>query len=239
MPLIHPVISRRMKSISSRCWQLLFVPRAIALALIGLLAIFSGGLPREAFLSGSVAFATEPPPVAVENILVTSLEDDPTYSNPAHVCPDPDGLRGSVYRCTLRQAVTRDHRRIRFGVSGTILLTQMLYVNSTNITIDGSTAPNGGIQLRTHPDSSLAGGLVVCDARDVVISHISVRPGIWNLPTDGIEVRNSSNVLLDHISCQWGSDECISIDGNPGWNETSCLGGHLSPAQKAERLPTM
>jgi hypothetical protein len=67
------------------------------------------------------------------------------------------GRSGSVYhvttlsdgsgRGTLRDAVSRPNRYVVFDVSGTIHLPGNLLLDQPNITVDGSTAPNGGVQV--------------------------------------------------------------------------------------------
>lgn len=104
-------------------------------------------------------------------------------------------------------------RMIVFSVGGTINLQSDITVNSPNITIAGQTAP-GGITLARR-------ALRVSDTHDVIVQHIAVRPGDYYTggPTgppsgyepDSIWVPNSTNVILDHVSASWSTDEVLSV----------------------------
>ncbi len=70
------------------------------------------------------------------------------------------GRGGEVYAVTnlsddgpgsLRDAVSVGHRTVIFRVSGTIELKAVLFVERSNITVAGQTAPGDGICLRRFP----------------------------------------------------------------------------------------
>jgi hypothetical protein len=104
-------------------------------------------------------------------------------------------------------------RMIVFSVGGTINLLTDIQIDSPNITIAGQTAP-GGITLARR-------ALRISDTHDVIVQHIAVRPGDYYTggptgpPTgyepDSIWVPNSSNVILDHVSASWSTDEVLSV----------------------------
>lgn len=123
------------------------------------------------------------------------------------------GRGGSVYIVrnldddgpgSLRDAVSGDNRTVVFAISGTISLRSDLMVTHSNITIAGQTAPGDGICIRQYP-------LRIKGAKGVVVRYLRVRPGDEEKkPIDGIEISESSNVLLDHCSVSWSLDEGIN-----------------------------
>jgi pectate lyase len=101
-------------------------------------------------------------------------------------------------------------------VAGTIRLTSDLNIKNPYITIAGQTAPSPGITIR-------GAGIAVWDTNDVLIQHIRVRVGDLsdNADTDrdGIAILASSrdvyNVVIDHVSASWGTDEQLSTWADP------------------------
>lgn len=106
---------------------------------------------------------------------------------------------------TLRAAVEATGPRIVvFRVSGLIDLRSDLVVSNSRLTIAGQTAPGDGICLKRH-------SLKVLGAEDVVIRYLRIRPGAESgQPLDGVEVRDSRNVILDHCSVGWSIDESVN-----------------------------
>lgn len=106
---------------------------------------------------------------------------------------------------SLRQAVIgQGPRTVVFDVSGIIDLERDLDIHRGNITIAGQTAPGDGITLRGY-------GLNVF-ADDVVIRYLRVRPGDEaGVETDAISVKAGNNVIIDHCSTSWATDETLSI----------------------------
>jgi hypothetical protein len=132
------------------------------------------------------------------------------------------GLEGRVIRVTsleregpgtLRAAVeAKGPRLVVFEVGGIIdLARRNLRVKEPYLTIAGQTAPYPGITL-------LRGSLAV-ETHDVVIQHLSVRPGDDGQPRksgwspDGIGLNAASNVVIDHCSATWAVDENLSVSG--------------------------
>jgi hypothetical protein len=135
----------------------------------------------------------------------------------------PAGRGGTVYRVTnlqangpgsLNECVTALGPRVCvFEVSGTITLNEDLEIRNPNITIAGQTAPSPGILLR-------GGGLLI-SASDVLVQHIRVRTGDSpNGPSpdnrDALKIESSvsrtiSNVVVDHSSFSWSTDELASV----------------------------
>jgi len=122
---------------------------------------------------------------------------------------------------SLREAIdTAGVRTITFSVSGNIdwgAGNNYLNINIPNLTIDGSTAPNGGICLK--------GVIVTINASNVIIKHIRVRRGDVLFSRDAIQIAavtsSIENVVIDHVSASWASDECLSITATGGYSVTN------------------
>lgn len=115
---------------------------------------------------------------------------------------------------SLRAAInaTATHRTIVFRVSGTIHLKSPLKINKANTTLAGQTAPGGGICIADHP--------VTINANNVIVRHIRFRLGdrFQNLGMvngsgdgDGLEGTGVKNVIVDHCSISWSSDEACTF----------------------------
>ncbi|MGD9264271.1 MAG: hypothetical protein PVJ71_00685 [Lysobacterales bacterium] len=112
---------------------------------------------------------------------------------------DDDG-RGS-----LRQALREEGpRTVVFDVSGTIPLEREIIVKNGFLTIAGQTAPGDGITLKNH-------GLVI-KADEVIIRYIRSRPGSEaGVETDAISIGAGHNVIIDHCSTSWATDETLTV----------------------------
>ena len=123
------------------------------------------------------------------------------------------GRGGQVYAVTnlnddgpdsLRYAVWKGNRTVVFRVSGTITLESDLRIEQPHITIAGQTAPGDGICLRKSV-------LKINDTHDIIVRYLRVRPGNERgKALDGIEIRRSENVIIDHCSVSWTIDEAIN-----------------------------
>ncbi len=94
-------------------------------------------------------------------------------------------------------------RTILFKVSGTIALSSTLSINKSKLTIAGQSAPGDGIALRNQ-SFNVSGG-----ATDVVVRHLRIRPGSSGA-IDGMWINSGRNIIIDHVSASWGSDEVLS-----------------------------
>lgn len=123
---------------------------------------------------------------------VTSLEDDPT----------------DVKIGTLRNALQAQGRRlIIFSVSGRIDLVSDLVIKSGNVTILGQSAPGDGICISGCP--------MIVNADNVVIRFMRFRMGdLHGKEADALTIKKGhKNILIDHCSCSWSTDECLSMYG--------------------------
>lgn len=98
-------------------------------------------------------------------------------------------------------------RTIIFTLSGTINLKSELRIKHSYLTIAGQTAPGEGICLKNYP-------LFIDGVQHVIIRNIRVRPGtesgILGSEIDGLQIRNSQNVIIDHCTVSWSVDEILN-----------------------------
>ncbi|HRI72363.1 MAG TPA: hypothetical protein PK156_49350, partial [Polyangium sp.] len=125
---------------------------------------------------------------------------------------------------TLADAITTAPsagRIIVFAKSGVIDLTTTdasgnptggaIYVNNSNITIAGQTAPGEGI--------TITGGKLMVRGSNVILEHIRSRRGFIRADVDhgdAISIEpatgvTQSNIFVEHVSASWGTDENLSL----------------------------
>ncbi|MBP6534860.1 MAG: hypothetical protein KA218_07375 [Arenimonas sp.] len=131
----------------------------------------------------------------------------------------PGGRGGKILRVTtlsptgpgsLTEALAvSGPRTVVFEVGGVIdLQRQEVRISEPYLTIAGQTAPMPGITL-------IRGGLIIA-THDVVVRHIRIRPGSAGLPERGGDfdaittVRGAREVIVDHCSLSWATDENLS-----------------------------
>lgn len=136
---------------------------------------------------------------------VTSLEDS---SNPAYG--------------TLRYGIEKAGRplTIVFDVAGVIALEKQLTVANGKLTIAGQTAPGDGICLKNYT--------LRINASDVIVRYLRCRMGderkteddALNLYTGN---NNIKDVIIDHCSLSWSTDECGSFYGVTNFTLQWCI----------------
>lgn len=138
--------------------------------------------------------------------IVSSLEDkiDPNDNKP---------MSG-----TLRAAIEAGGTRtILFTVSGTIHLQKELDIRHGNLTIAGQSAPGEGICIAGYP-------VVIKSANNVIIRFLRFRMGdTGHLEGDALSVYSAKNVVVDHCSFSWSTDECVSCYGNTDFTLQYCF----------------
>lgn len=110
-------------------------------------------------------------------------------------------------------------RTVVFQLGGTILLKSGLAIRHPFITVAGQTAPGDGITLRNTANNDDA--VIRVLTHDVIIRFIRVRPGASTSNSgslDAIRIGGRSadthNVVIDHCSFSWATDENVSFAGS-------------------------
>lgn len=140
---------------------------------------------------------------------------------------------------SFRAAVTASGPRIVvFTVYGEILVESMIDITNPYLTIAGQTAPGNGVTIRNHPTSTTLQKPLKINTHDVVMRYLKIRPGaastIPPLNASGEDPGNLDalglghdfgndcyNVIIDHCSFSWATDEVLSTSANNltlSWN---------------------
>lgn len=146
-----------------------------------------------------------------------------TYDFKAWAKDTVGGAGGRIIRVTnlnnegegsLRAAIEAQGPRIVvFEVGGVINLAgRKLSIRNPFITIAGQTAPGPGITI-------IRGETNATNTHDVIIQHIMFRPGDNDAAVmsgddmDAFSAVASYNIIVDHCSFSWGTDENLSASG--------------------------
>jgi formylglycine-generating enzyme required for sulfatase activity len=131
-------------------------------------------------------------------LFVTSLED---YDAAKGEAPVPGSFRSAVE--------SSGARTVLFRVSGTIFLKSQLNVTHPFLTIAGQTAPGDGVCIARY--------LFRIETHDVIIRYLRFRLGDETQRESGtFDVsQGGQNVMIDHCSISWSTDENCTLHG-PG-----------------------
>lgn len=130
-------------------------------------------------------------------IYVTNLNE--TGEGSLRACIEATGPRNCVFR-----------------TGGTITLNSgPLVIIDPYITIAGETSPGGGIAIRNGPTQVRPS--IEVRTHDVIMRHLRLRPGPHRVPgccsgALGLYTLEAHDIMLDHISASWGSDETVDSE---------------------------
>ena len=123
-----------------------------------------------------------------------------------------DGSEGTL-RFALNQ---KGPRYIVFKTAGTIYLESPLKITEGNVTIAGQTAPGDGITIANY-ETFVA-------ANNVIIRYLRFRMGDQkNFEGDALGARFIKDLIVDHCSMSWSTDETVSIYVNENTTMQWCV----------------
>lgn len=135
--------------------------------------------------------------------VIYSLEDNQDN-------PEPGTLRYALERAS-------GPRVIVFAVAGRINLSFPIELKHGQVTILGQTAPGDGICVSGFP--------FIVTADDVVIRYMRFRMGDeMEVEGDALTVeKGHKNIIIDHCSFSWSTDECCSVYGVENFTMQYCI----------------
>ncbi len=148
--------------------------------------------------------------------------EQPAFKALGWAARTPGGRGGRTLRVTtlasdgpgsFREAATsQGPRTIVFDVAGIIDLGRRnIEIRDPYLTVAGETAPSPGVTL-------IRGGVAI-QTHDVILRHLRVRAGRDGAPSrsgwevDGITCWRAADVIVDHCSISWATDENLSASG--------------------------
>jgi len=138
------------------------------------------------------------------------------------------GRGGEIYHVTnlndhgpgsFRDAVSKERRIVMFDIGGYIDLDSQVNV-ANNITIAGQTAPGEGICFKNY-------NISLGPSHNIIVRYIRLRQGL-TLGGEGktaFGIRHCNNVMVDHVSIEWGRWDCIGFTESRDVTLQYCLIG--------------
>jgi pectate lyase len=138
------------------------------------------------------------------------------------------GRGGEIYHVTnlndagagsFRDAVSKGPRIVVFDVSGYIELQSAISVAS-DITIAGQTAPGDGISTKNYEVS-------FSKSHNIIVRYIHFRQGLTPKQEHkyAVALEGVTNVILDHVSIQFGRWDCIGMSKSNNVTIQDCIIG--------------
>lgn len=131
---------------------------------------------------------------------------------------------------SLREALEASGpRTVVFQTAGVITLDTTIIIDDPYITIAGQTAPKPGITLRLNQNTG-RDALIRIATHDVIIRYMKFRRGDTLYDGDNISIQESTssepakNIIIDHCSLSWGTDENIGIFTTEDTSEEAAVG---------------
>ena len=124
---------------------------------------------------------------------------------------------------TLRSAISSGKRTSVFAVGGHINLTRKLEISNSNLTIAGQSAPGDGITIAGYP--------VFIKGSNIILRYLRFRMGDQNIDKDNFAAddgdalggKDAKNIMIDHCSISWSTDECASFSRVENFTMQYCI----------------
>ena len=136
------------------------------------------------------------------------------------------GRGGTVYHVTnlndsgtgsFRDAVSAGNRIVVFDVGGYVVLLSAVSVSS-NLSIEGQTAPGGGIGL-------MAAEISLSGKSNIIIRNVRFRQGNDDPDTgkSALNMGTGNNIILDHCSFEYGQFDSVDAVGTTNFTVQNCI----------------